>query len=186
MKRTFIAIKVKTGENLRGLISQLRTELTDEPVKWVDTDQLHITLAFLGDTEDLSINKIKEMLLVVGGESEKFSFRISGLGLFRDIHNPRVLWAGIEKADQMILLSRSIRTGLMNIGIRTEDRNFSPHLTIGRIKFIRDTRVLGKVLADRKGEFFQDQEVDEIVFYESILRSSGPEYIPLLEARLGK
>ena len=184
MKRTFIAIEVKSGERLRETITLLRSEMRDDTIKWVDPGQMHITLAFLGDTGERMIGEVITMLDTDPAGMEEFSFAIHGLGIFRNLSDPRVIWAGIRSADEMGILHHKIRNGLYDLGIRTEERSFRPHLTLGRIKHLRNMQILATILDKFRDTPFQTAEVSEIVFFESILKPSGPEYIRLSAAKL--
>jgi 2'-5' RNA ligase len=71
---------------------------------------------------------------------------------------------------------------LEGIGFPPEDRKFRPHLTLARIKIIRDRDLLGNLLREYSGALFQQNRIEELNYYESILRPEGPEYIPLRKA----
>jgi 2'-5' RNA ligase len=186
MKRTFIAIEIKAGATLRDLLSHLKAGLKTDHIKWIDLQQMHITLAFLGDTEESAIKRVSSMLANITAEHKGFTFSISGLGLFRNPHDPRVIWAGIDSSGPMEVLFKAIREGLASIGIKTEERAFKPHLTLGRVKRINNHDVLVSLLEQYRDTTFQKIPVEELIFFESILKQEGPVYIPLSVAKLGK
>jgi 2'-5' RNA ligase len=184
MRRTFIAVKIEPGEKLLEAISDIRNMLKNDLIKWVDTGSMHLTIAFLGDTGEDMVKKVSEMLHKSCRGTGQINFRLSGLGIFRNIHDPRVLWAGIEKSDKLLSLYDTIKQGLEAIGINTEERNFNPHLTVGRIKTIKNKKKLESILATYKSTEYQIVEADEVIFYESILSQAGPSYIPLSKVKL--
>jgi 2'-5' RNA ligase len=184
MKRTFIAVKVEAGSELVEMISTLRAELKNDSIKWVDTVHMHITLAFLGDTSDERIEQISSILTKRCSGSGDFTFTISGLGIFKNFNDPRVIWAGIVRSDKFANLYDIIKSGLDESGIKTEERQFSPHLTLGRIKFLKSRTRLEEFINQYSETIFQHAGVSEIVFYESILQQSGPLYSPLYTVNL--
>jgi RNA 2',3'-cyclic 3'-phosphodiesterase len=179
MKRIFIALKVEAGPALLGLISSLKSGLQNDSIKWTNIDNIHITLAFLGDTQKSLINDISIMLAEECRGYGKFSLTLKGCGLFRNLSDPRILWTGIEPSDRLIQLNESIMNGLKMLNIKMEDRPYNPHLTLGRIKHLNDKDLL-KLLIDRFQNIeLQTVPVYDIIFYESILLQSGPIYKPL-------
>ena len=179
MKRTFIAVKLKAGQQLYDAITGLKSSLGDERIKWVDTGNMHITLAFLGDTDEDTIESVSGMVRRKCGDFGEFTFNISGTGLFKNINDPRIIWAGIESSEKLVMLYNRIKQGLEEIGMKTEDRKFIPHLTLGRIKWLKNKDVLIRSVKEYSSKIFQEVTIEEVVYYESILHPTGPEYIPI-------
>jgi 2'-5' RNA ligase len=184
MKRTFIAVKIETGEKLKDLVSTLASEMKGDSIRWVNTDHMHITLAFLGDTADGTVKRVISMLESICMGFGGINFKISGLGVFRNIGDPRVIWAGIESDDKFEKLFNIIKEGLASTGIAIEERQFKPHLTLGRVKRLKNKSILERMIGQFSEATFQEVSVSEVVFYESILKQSGPEYLPLYIAKL--
>lgn len=184
MKRVFIAIKIAADRNFRKLISDIRKELATENIKWVDPENIHITLAFLGDTDEDTLHKVDQML---GSRCKTFSmFELSmeGFGIFRSLQDPRIIWAGIYHSEKLNSMHLSISQGLKELGVKIEDRPFSPHLTIGRIKHVSDMQNLKVLLLKYRSTEIQKMKVREFILYESRLRQEGPDYIPLAKYEL--
>jgi len=184
MKRTFIAVKVDAGKDIAGLIDNIKSDLKDDQVRWVDKTKMHITLAFIGDTSENTIRDISLMLKGICSAKDEFEFEISGLGLFRNINDPRVIWAGINDQGNLKALFSTIRSGLEQLGIQPEEREFKPHLTLARIKRLKDKKTLEKYLADHTHTRFQKVRVKEVIYFESILQQTGPLYLPIKVFRL--
>lgn len=132
--RTFLAI------NLPGTI---RTELTrileelqksGEPVRWVKAESLHITLQFLGEVEEHRLEEIDQTLEREDFPVFPFSIRIRGTGVFPNLRSPRVFWLGLDYPDHLIQLQQKVTDVLSRLGFSPEDREFAPHLTLGRAK----------------------------------------------------
>lgn len=185
MKRIFIAVKIDAGNNLINMVSNLKTGLRAEKIKWTEIENFHITLAFLGDTDEDKIKAINRMLQSVCEDSGNFELVIKGAGVFKNFKDPRVIWTGIEPSENLNLLHKSINSGLKVSGISPEERNFSPHLTLGRIKSIQDSETLKALIAGFNNLELQRQQINEVILYESVLFHSGPVYKPLGRFKLG-
>jgi len=178
MKRIFIALKIEPCGTLLRMISSLSSVLGNERIAWVDPTNIHLTLAFLGDTDE---DRIKVAGIVLKQNCTgfgEFSFNLSGTGVFKNYRDPRIIWAGIEESKKLVQLNDLIMTGLKDTGFRIEDRPFKPHITLGRIKFIKDTELLKTVLERYRDAHLQKVSVKEVILYESLLKPAGPVYKP--------
>jgi RNA 2',3'-cyclic 3'-phosphodiesterase len=184
MKRTFIAVKVEAGKELLLMFSALKSEMNSDLVKWTGTNQIHVTIAFLGDTPDDKIIKVSSMLEDVCSETGGFAFSVSGIGVFKSLNDPRVIRAGVERSDEFENLFTSIKTQLERLGLPVEIRAFKPHLTLGRVKLIRNRNILEQLILRYDKKVFQQVKVTEVIYYESILRQTGPTYIPIKICKL--
>ncbi len=188
MKRTFIAIKIPVTEELNKVINHFHNELEAERIKWVETDNMHISLSFLGDTEEGLISSIANELQTIADSYKCFSFKLTGAGVFppsprlqrtsRNIQHPRVLWLGIieDENNTLMKLGNDIKDRLELLGFEKEKRKFKAHLTLGRVKSINKKEKLKNLLEKYQNQYFQNVDVQEIIFYESILTAKGPVY----------
>lgn len=176
MKRVFIAVKVEPGGELLRMISSLKALLEAENIKWVDTANIHLTLVFLGDTEEKRIKILVSMLRERCTGFNEFEFILAGTGVFKNFRDPRVIWVGIQSSEKLLMLNNTITDGLKENDFEIEDRQFSPHLTLGRIKSVKDTENLKTILERYKNTEFQKVEVKEVILFESILSQTGPIY----------
>jgi 2'-5' RNA ligase len=179
MKRIFIALKIDPNPDLLGILHSLKSLAEGEKITWVDPVNIHLTLAFLGDTEEDRI-KIAGLLLKreCSGFGE-FTFTLKGAGLFKSIRDPRVIWIGIAEPEKIQQLNEKILASLKDTGFRIEDRPFKPHITLGRIKQLKRPEII-KSFIDNYGETdIQTVNVREVILYESILRPAGPIYKPV-------
>jgi RNA 2',3'-cyclic 3'-phosphodiesterase len=179
MKRIFIALKIDPGTNLSGILHSFKSLASGEKITWVDPVNIHLTIAFLGDTEEDRIKIAGLMLKRECSGFGEFTFTLKGTGLFKNIRDPRVIWIGIEDSEMLLRLNEKIVTGLKDTGFRIEERPFKPHITLGRIKLLKNPEILKSVL-DKYGEAeIQKVNVKEVILYESILRPVGPIYKPI-------
>lgn len=179
MKRIFIGIKIDPDKNFKKLITSIREELSGETVKWTDLENIHITLAFLGETHEDKLEGINGMLKEKCEGQGGFEISLKGFGVFKNLRDPKVFWAGLYQSDKLSALQASIVEGLNELGITVEDRPFSPHLTLGRIKHIQDIDKLKVLLLKYHSTDIQRINVSEVILYESILRQEGPLYMAL-------
>ena len=172
----FVAIKIPVRKKLEETIFSLQEKLKDEKIKWVDPDNLHLTLFFLGDTPDPLLPDITSGLSKLAETSMQLKIRCSGLGVFRDFRDPKVIWVGIEPNPVLADLQSGIRSVLTELGFKPDNRPFSPHLTIGRPKWIRDKTTFRESIEAKNVGLFQESVVHEIILFESILTGRGPIY----------
>ncbi|MBN1413954.1 MAG: RNA 2',3'-cyclic phosphodiesterase [Bacteroidales bacterium] len=180
MKRTFFAVKIHPGEMMAGSLPDIRGHLTGEKIRWIPVDQLHLTLKFLGETpEDI----IQDIITTVSGQLcaiPAMTLHLSGVGLFKNLHNPRVIWIGMKPCASLHQAWQYLNDNLLPFGFPAEDKEFRPHLTLGRVKEIRYKEKLNTLIEKYKNISFGTVSVTEILFYESILKPEGPDYIPLM------
>jgi 2'-5' RNA ligase len=179
MKRTFIGVRVDASGELKAAISNLRSGLKNEDIKWVDISNMHVTLAFIGSTEEPMIKRIESMLI---NDFESFgiiNFQLIGFGVFRNFKDPRIIWTAIENPDSLIITHEKVKRGLEELNIKLEDKQFKPHLTVARIKNLKDKDNLQKLILKYSDIPFQGVTIPEIVYYESVLLPSGPLYKPI-------
>jgi RNA 2',3'-cyclic 3'-phosphodiesterase len=128
MHRLFVAVDL--DENAREAVSRICSGIPG--VKWVDAIQLHLTLRFIGDANDSLCERIREEL--AGVTAAPFTLALRGVGRFPPKRDPRVLWVGIEQSEGLFSLHRLIEEAMERIGLEPELREFSPHITLARLK----------------------------------------------------
>jgi 2'-5' RNA ligase len=183
--RSFIAIELprEIKENIDKGTEGLKS--TGADVKWVKADNLHLTLKFLGNTPERYLHNIKDRLESVAKLHNKFDIRISGVGVFPNTKNLRVVWIGIKDSEMILKLQRDIDESLKEFGFEIEDREFKPHLTIGRVRSHKNKDILIKELATLKTVDFGKIEVKSIALMKSELKPTGAEYFTMSEILLG-
>jgi 2'-5' RNA ligase len=177
--RTFIAVELT--EEFKKKIEEVQTPLkrlgTD--VSWVKPGNVHATLKFLGEVSEDKIEK------VFGGAEKAlegikgFKLSLKDLGCFPNMRKPRVVWIGVEKGkEELSIMAGKIEQEMENIGYPKENRGFSPHLTIGRVKSSKNIEKLAEQI---KKTSFQTEEIEikEVVVMKSQLNPAGAVYTPL-------
>ena len=176
MKRLFAAIKINPSEEFVQTYYNLKTNLRNDKIKWVDIDNIHITLKFFGETSEDRIPEIIDSLTAIAASHPNLTLHIRNTSIFGSSYKPRVIWFGIEENERLIKLAKEVLRGMDDIGFKQDRQNFVPHLTIGRVKYIDDKNRFQQIIDKYKSTEIQKQEVSEFILYESILRPKGPEY----------
>src|SRR5579859_289943 len=135
MTRTFIALEMNTHlqSHLAGVIHQVAQVLPG--VRWVDMAGIHLTLAFLGELTDERLNDAIAATEKVAQHTARFSYRLAHLGIFGPPSRPRIIWMGIDEPTASLMqLHRALHRELEQRGFEMDQRPFSPHLTLARIK----------------------------------------------------
>ena len=179
MKRLFAAIKIHPDNTFLDTYREIKHALGYEKIKWVEENNIHITLKFFGETEEKQIPEISRVLQETGSITKGFSFFLKGLGVFGSSYEPRVIWAGIEPYRELAETMKKLQEGFREIGYDHDRQNLVPHLTLGRIKFLKDKLVFRKVVDDFRNISSGEIRVDSFILFESLLKREGPEYLPL-------
>jgi len=182
--RTFICIELP--DEIRQRLAQLQTELRryGADVRWVRTESIHLTLKFLGDVDERSINDIAKATENACKDIAPFSISVHQTDMFPNSRRPRVLWVGVEEPEgKLELLHGKLEEELVQLGFPKEDRRFSPHLTIGRVKSAKD---IDRVTQHLQANIFDagDFKASEVVVMKSDLKPSGAVYTALQKIQL--
>lgn len=183
--RTFLGVAVSADTRRR--CTTLQTELAAvAEVKWVDPPNLHVTLLFLGDLDDRDLVDVCKVASAAARREPPFSLRVYGLGAFPTPRRPKVLWGGItDGAESLLRLYAAIAAPLIESCVyRKEDRDYTPHLTLGRANADEDSNILAVELPKRMAWDGGQTEVEEVLVYSSELRRAGPEYAVLARSPL--
>jgi RNA 2',3'-cyclic 3'-phosphodiesterase len=175
--RLFTAIDIPSGvrDNLRALLDRVRPAAK---VSWSAPEKLHITTKFIGEWPENRLDEMKGALERVKGAAE-IAISVRGLGWFPNARHPRVLWAGIVADEGLKTLARATEDAVNRIGVPVEDREYSPHLTLARIRERMPLEALHKAIEGRMAEEFGSFTAREFALY----LSRGGRYTPLAEFR---
>jgi 2'-5' RNA ligase len=179
MIRAFIGVQI--APEVRARISAAITQLAAETsgLRWVREENFHFTLKFLGLIEEPQIETISNALAQAIQPFRRFTINAKGLGVFPDSKKARVLWVGLE-GDDMPALAKSVESVLEPFGCPSENRMFRPHLTVGRWRHSMGLQqeLAGKLKRWKNFEFGASA-VDQVVFFQSVLKPDGAVYRPV-------
>ncbi|MEA2086942.1 MAG: RNA 2',3'-cyclic phosphodiesterase [Candidatus Caldatribacteriota bacterium] len=175
--RSFIAVNL--NPEIKEYLASLQAALNipETKIKWVGKDNLHLTMKFLGDISSEQRELLKSILKEIASQHNPFIIKLSSnIGTFPTYQMPRIIWVGIKEGiNELKELYNSIEDNLVNQGFPREDKDFHGHITIGRVKFIRDKTNFIQILKRIEVNNFT-QEVGSIDLMESKLTPSGPIY----------
>ena len=175
--RSFIAIELPPHirVSLERITSQLKTAATD--VRWVKTDDIHLTLKFLGAIEEERVPEIAGCIEQCIAGILPFTISVRCLGAFPNDHNPQVIWIGVvDEGGRLSIIQQALEIALARIGFKSEKRPFAPHLTLGRLKSPRGKEAARKGIEDFKYADCGSYEVGTICLFKSDLKPSGAVY----------
>jgi len=183
--RIFIAIELPEDikKNLEGLQEELKKASAD--VKWVKPENIHLTLKFLGSVPVQQIPEIVQELKNGLAAFGFFSVGIAKIGSFPEKGKPRVIWAGVEKGNEIVArLQDKVEDLLQRFNFACEEREYSSHLTIGRVKGPNNIKSLQELLAGKFSVQFGEMPVEDISIIRSDLKPDGPAYTILERIKL--
>lgn len=182
--RTFVALNLPQEERTRLYAALEPLRERSLPVRWVDSDALHLTVKFLGDTEGAAVAAVDEVLKNAAARRSPSILRIGRLGAFPSLRRANILWVGVVGDTELTALQRELEPALSRLGFPREQRPFRPHITIGRIrsgtKPIDIERVSGLL------EYDAMITIESVELMQSVMGPGGSRYETLLSRRFGE
>jgi 2'-5' RNA ligase len=179
--RSFLAFDIE-NDDVRKRLSSAQTRLaqTGADVKLVETENIHVTMRFLGNVSIGMIEKIFEEMKKT--EFKPFNVQIQGLGVFPSLNYPRVVWAGITEGEEQLRdVFTQIEPRLRTLGFAPDPKGFSPHLTIARVRSGRNKTQLAEFIIKNAKHEFGTIKAECLRLKKSALSPKGPTYSTLKE-----
>lgn len=180
--RGFIAVDIDVFPKLLEFEKEIKE--TGANVKLVEPENVHITLKFLGDTNESQIDEIDKIMKDAVKGIDPFNIQLKGAGVFPNQNYIKIIWMGIKQGEPIGLIVREIDEQLSKIGFKKEKRGFSPHLTIARVKSAKGKNEILHVIEKYGDVQFVDIRVDSIKLKKSDLTPKGPIYTTLMDVKL--
>ncbi len=192
--RAFVAIELPVPilDQLGQIEARLKPHMPLDCIRWVKPDSIHLTLKFLGQVPSDQIALILSSLRAAVVPQHTFTLEVAEAGCFPNLHRPRVVWVGVKEegnGNRLAHLQRSVENAISPLGYPTEQRGFSPHLTLGRLaRDVRpgDLKKVGDVVAGSNVGSLGRWEVSNVALIKSDLQPSGAVYTVLAHAPLAK
>lgn len=187
--RSFIAIELpdEVKRRLRELQAQLKAG-GPTPVKWVEPDNIHLTLKFLGNVAADRIDEIAAAMTEAMRGTSPFKLEVTELGVFPNPRRVQVIWVGLGgEVDKLASLQQRIESSLKRLGFPPENRRFTPHLTLARLRdraTPQERERLGQLITETELDTAQSFSVDSVNLMKSQLTPEGPIYTCLSSAAL--
>ncbi|MFA5367257.1 MAG: RNA 2',3'-cyclic phosphodiesterase [Dehalococcoidia bacterium] len=179
--RSFIALELPSDvkETVALIIKRLRPA-QHRYVKWVAPESTHLTIKFLGNIFPGQIAQITDIMKTAAAKVPPLELRLGGLGMFPNEHRPRVIWVALEgKTDPLAAMQREIEKALEPMGFAPENRAFTPHLTLGRVRDNASTderKEIAAVVKDKKIDYESIFTLRELSLMKSTLTPTGAIY----------
>ncbi len=188
--RAFIAVEIENPNVLSNLI-RVRDMFveTGADLKPVEDENIHLTIRFLGEVSHITIEEIKRILSSIPSHIQRFEMKVFGVGAFPSIIRPRVIWAGVVGGvEQLAEIRKIIDEGIAKArlhDVHRDQHEFSPHITLARIRSGRNISRVVELLNQLKDYDFGVTPVTEIKLKQSTLTPRGPIYRDLYVVKLG-
>jgi 2'-5' RNA ligase len=181
MLRSFIAVEIPSEikKALAASLASIKKALPLSLIRWVAPNNVHLTLKFLGVVAPANLERLAEVLKDEVQKIEAFSMSIGGLGAFPTLRRASIIWVGLETSNALKSLLRSTDSVTSRLGYSTEERPFSPHLTIGRVKqniSSADLELIGTALKGTVIGSLGTVHVNAVHIFKSDLMAGGPVY----------
>jgi len=151
----------------------------------VESENTHLTVKFIGEIDPAKVDGVKAAVARAAAAMQPFEMSVRGAGSF-PAGRPRVIWVGVEeKTGVLSRLHEELELALEPLGVESEGREFTAHLTLGRVRSGRNVRDLMKLLSVENPAELGDSQVESLTLFESKLTPQGPIYSPLAKIRLG-
>ena len=184
--RAFVAANLDSGLKAALARVQDRLKATRADVGWVRPENLHLTLKFLGQVEDGRLGAIGEAIAAAATGCGPIRLVFEGLGAFPYPRAARVVWIGLSHgAEALAKLQTRIETGLESLGFAREERPFTAHLTLGRVRSPAYREQLARALTGAPTETLGEMVLDRIELMKSDLHVAGARYSILQSFSLG-
>jgi 2'-5' RNA ligase len=181
MLRSFIAVEIPAEIQvaIAHHTAALREALPKPLVRWVDPQNVHLTLKFLGDVSPANLERLAEGLKVEAAAHQPFSMSVGEIGAFPTPRRARVIWIGLEAPAALAALQHGVEAIAARLGYTAEKRPFSPHLTIGRVGqnlSVADQQRLRAALEAASVGALGEVHVEALHIFKSDLRPTGSVY----------
>ena len=174
-KRLFIGFPIQLNASLMHALKRTRIDADRKEMEfhWTPKENLHVTLNFLGETDVERLVDLEQLLEAATQTLAPCKTSLRGMGAFPDEHHMRVLWVGVRKSRALASLQNELGHRLEEAGFPNEDREYLPHLTIGRL---RKSRTAVDLISPFVRTSFDDLHVRSVILYESVLQNAYPVY----------
>ncbi|MBF0215446.1 MAG: RNA 2',3'-cyclic phosphodiesterase [Candidatus Omnitrophica bacterium] len=184
--RAFIAVNISNTAKdcLEKVLTSLKAANAD--VKWSRASSIHLTLKFLGDIFEENVEPVCDSIKTIAVKFTPIDMDIADIGVFPSWKEPRVIWAGVSSQGNKIKqIADALEKAMFDLGFEKEKREFSPHLTLGRVKTGTNLKRLEEIAKGVKIPAARTR-AEKVILYRSILSPHGSDHLPLKEIFLGK
>ena len=184
-KRLFIACVIP--EKIRKFLHDIQGELkkSGSDAKWVEKENIHLTLKFFGNVNLEKIKNLTHALSEAFSRRPVFDVSLNKIGCFPSLSQPRVVWAGLkDNKSQLKEIAQLLEESFLKIGFEKESREFQAHITLGRLRsFLNKLSLIERIDSLNKNLIEQNFSLNNITLFESQLTPHGPLYSTLHQVK---
>ncbi len=187
--RTFIAVALQDHiiDAVNKFLLKTTQEVKNNKISWVKKENLHITIKFLGEIKENQVEIVEKVLSEVAKYIKSFEVEVKEMGVFPNINSPRVIWIGIkDETKSLSSIANFVEEKLSQFDFPKENKEFTAHLTIGRVKKLTDINEIKTYIEKYKNIDLGKNKIDNITFFQSILHPQGPQYIVIKKFSLNE
>ena len=185
MKRLFIGIPIESQKSVQQVEAWRNdTQLNRNVLNWTIPGNWHITLFFLGSTEESAVAVLQQLIEESFSKIQAYETSLFGVGVFPNAHNPKVLWLGLQNLQPLMLAYSMLGKLLQQNGFSFDQKPLKPHLTIARVKRADNPSIFQFLLTEFRETVFDQVNVNSVVLFESLTTPTGPIYKPLYQKQL--
>ncbi len=172
--RGFIAVDVPAAEKLIDFKNALAA--TSAKLKMVNTENIHLTLKFLGETPMTQLDAIESLIKKAVSSIKPHVVSLEGTGVFPNRNYIKVVWIGLKQAEHLSAIASYLNENLTTLGFKKEKRDFSPHLTIARVKTAQGKEEIISLVDQYSETIFEEFPINHVTLKKSTLTPKGPIY----------
>ena len=185
--RAFIAVELphEIQQAIYDKATIVLKKATGSLIRWVPPENMHLTLKFLGDVSPSNVEVLTQILRAEADSSRCFEIHVGGLGSFPSLRRPRVIYIGVQSPAGLETLHHGVESASRRLGYESEERAFSPHLTIGRVRqdvSASDGQKIRQALENIHIDSLGTARVDSVHLFKSDLKPTGSVYTKLFSA----
>lgn len=180
--RAFVAADIEPDERLKDILAGLRRSGAD--LKVVRPELMHVTLKFLGDTEESVVDDIASRIGDAVRGTHPFDVKLVGMGAFPSLSNIRVVWVGMQDSGVLAQIAQRLDESLGELGFEPDKKGFKPHLTVARARGPSKMGAVQGMLKEKAASDFGTYRIGSIRLKKSVLGPQGPTYSDVREIPL--
>jgi len=185
MKRLFIGIPIESPKSVQQVeVWRKDLHLNRNVLNWTIPENWHITLFFLGSTEESEVQVLRQLIVESFSNIQAYQTELRGVGVFPNANNPKVLWIGLDDLQPIMPAYSHLGELLQQNGFSFDQKPLKPHLTIARVKKTDHPSAFHALLSAYQETVFDQVNMNKVVLFESITTPAGPIYKPLFEKQL--
>jgi len=185
MKRLFIGIPIESPKSVQQVEAWKKdSQLNRNVLNWTTSGNWHITLFFLGSTEESAVSMLEQLIEESFSKIQAYQTELCGVGVFPNTLNPKVLWLGLENLEPLMSAYSKLGESLQQNGFSFDQKPLKPHLTIARVKRTDNPSAFQSLLSEYQETVFDQINMSKVVLFESITTPAGPIYKSLFVKQL--